>query len=78
MSASVTMSRDGFSVSGPSKLHGADIETAGDHRIALAFAIAGLIANRKTVIQDANCVAVSYPEFWRDLECLAPGSAVLA
>jgi 3-phosphoshikimate 1-carboxyvinyltransferase len=53
------------------------IETAGDHRIAMSFAIAGLSASGETTIDDADCVAVSYPNFWRDLQRLTPQTVTL-
>ncbi len=74
MGAEVEEWSDGFSVTGTGALQGAEIETAGDHRIAMAFGIAGLVANGRTVIDDAACVAVSYPGFWSDTEQLSPGS----
>ncbi len=49
---------DGFAVEGPQRLRGATIETAGDHRIAMAFTIAGLIAEGTTEITDADCASV--------------------
>ncbi|MEN3334961.1 MAG: 3-phosphoshikimate 1-carboxyvinyltransferase [Blastocatellia bacterium] len=65
---------DGFAVAGPQALSGARIETEGDHRIAMAFAIAGLMAEGTTEIVDADCAAVSFPEFYDILESLAgPG-----
>ena len=62
---------DGFAISGPQSLSGARIETEGDHRIAMAFAIAGLMAEGETEIIDADCAAVSFPEFYDILESLA-------
>lgn len=59
---------DGFKIVGPQKLHGADIKTFHDHRIAMAFTIAGLVSDGETVIHDAQCVAVSYPDFFETLE----------
>lgn len=59
---------DGFEVEGGGKLKGAYIKTYGDHRIAMAFTIAGLLAEGETVIDDPECVKVSYPEFFKDLE----------
>ncbi|MBU1983995.1 3-phosphoshikimate 1-carboxyvinyltransferase [bacterium] len=55
-------------------LHGAEIETHGDHRIAMAFAVAALAAKGNSVIQDVECVAVSYPDFWEELDRMVPGS----
>jgi 3-phosphoshikimate 1-carboxyvinyltransferase len=53
------------------KLHGAEIEPRGDHRIAMAFAVAGLAAEGNTVIRDADCAAVSFPTFFSELNRLA-------
>ena len=58
---------DGIIVEGPSALRGATVESNGDHRIAMALAIAGLAATGPTTIEDADCVAVSYPEFFATL-----------
>jgi len=55
---------DGFSISGPQQLTGGRIETSGDHRIAMAFTVAGLISSGVTEISDADCVEVSFPEFY--------------
>jgi 3-phosphoshikimate 1-carboxyvinyltransferase len=59
---------DGLRVDGPAKLRGAKIDPHGDHRIAMAFAVAGLLAEGETEIADAECVAVSFPEFFDLLE----------
>jgi len=55
---------DGLRVAGPTQLRGAQINPHGDHRIAMSFAIAGLMAKGETEIADAECVAVSFPEFF--------------
>jgi 3-phosphoshikimate 1-carboxyvinyltransferase len=62
---------DGFAITGPQRLSGGRVETSGDHRIAMAFAIAGLMAEGSTEIIDADCAAVSFPEFYQSLEMLA-------
>jgi 3-phosphoshikimate 1-carboxyvinyltransferase len=54
-------------IDGPTPLHGTAIETAGDHRIAMAFAIAALAASGPVALDDDGCVDVSYPGFWDDL-----------
>src|SRR5437764_10673543 len=59
---------EGMRVAGPTRLRGAEIDSRGDHRIAMAFSVAGLIAEGKTEIKDAECVAVSFPEFFDLLE----------
>lgn len=74
MGADVRDWSDGFAVIGGGRLHGARIRAAGDHRIAMAFAVAGLWATGETIIDDAHCVSVSYPEFWEHMRALVPGS----
>jgi len=59
---------DGMAIDGTTSLEGAEIDTFGDYRIAMAFAIAGLIANGPTVIKDAECVDAIYPGFWDELD----------
>jgi 3-phosphoshikimate 1-carboxyvinyltransferase len=66
-----------MTVQGKATLRGAEIETAGDHRLAMAFAVAGLAAEGRTVISHADCVSVSYPEFWSELERVAPGALTM-
>ncbi|MHB8735830.1 MAG: 3-phosphoshikimate 1-carboxyvinyltransferase [Terriglobales bacterium] len=62
---------DGLFVPGPQALHGAVIETFDDHRIAMAFTIAGLLASGETEIQNADCAAISFPDFYRIVEQIA-------
>jgi len=73
MGATVEERPDGLRVAGrkAGKLRGAEIEPRGDHRIAMAFAVAGLAAEGKTVIRDADCAGVSFPTFYEELERLA-------
>jgi len=73
MGATVEERPDGLRVEGRSagKLRGAEIEPHGDHRIAMAFAVAALGAIGATVIRDADCAAVSYPNFYEDLDRVA-------
>ncbi len=68
MGAQVGELNDGLEISGPAPLHGAQVASFGDHRIAMAFAIAGLFAEGETVIQDAECIRESYPGFETMLE----------
>jgi 3-phosphoshikimate 1-carboxyvinyltransferase len=72
MGAQVEELPDGLRVAGRSagRLHGAEIEPHGDHRMAMAFAVAALGAEGETVIRDAECAGVSYPEFFTTLEKL--------
>ncbi len=73
MGASVEERPDGLRVEGrgAGPLRGAEIDPRGDHRIAMAFAVAALAAQGETVIRDAACAAVSYPEFFAELDRLA-------
>jgi len=73
MGAQVEERPDGLKVGGRSagKIHGAEIEPRGDHRIAMAFAVAALAAEGPTVIRDAECAGVSYPTFYDDLARVA-------
>jgi len=64
MGAEVEEFEDGLRVKGATRLRGAQINSRGDHRIAMTFAVAGLIAEGETEIRDADCVAVSFPEFF--------------
>ncbi|MGH9431448.1 MAG: 3-phosphoshikimate 1-carboxyvinyltransferase [Terriglobia bacterium] len=68
MGAKVEEFPDGLRVAGSQKLRGAGIESYGDHRIAMAFAVAGLLAEGRTVIQDSDCVGISFPNFFDELE----------
>ena len=72
MGAKVDELPDGLRVAGrpAGQLHGAEIEPHGDHRMAMAFAIAALGAKGDTTIRDAECAAVSYPDFFPALERL--------
>ncbi|HET8925812.1 MAG TPA: 3-phosphoshikimate 1-carboxyvinyltransferase [Candidatus Acidoferrum sp.] len=73
MGATVEERPDGLKVAGRSagKLHGAEIDPSGDHRIAMAFAVAGLAAKAPTIIRDADCAGVSFPTFFEELNRLA-------
>ena len=71
MGAQVDEFEDGLTVAGPTRLQGASIDSHGDHRIAMAFAVAALLANGETEIAGADCIAISFPEFFNLLESLA-------
>jgi 3-phosphoshikimate 1-carboxyvinyltransferase len=68
MGAHVDEFDDGLRVAGPTRLRSAKIDPRGDHRIAMAFTVAGLIAEGESEITDSECVAVSFPEFFDLLE----------
>jgi len=68
MGVQVIELNDGLEIHGPAPLRGAKLACFGDHRIAMAFAVAGLFADGETIIQDSECVRESYPGFERDLD----------
>jgi len=74
MGAIVDERADGVSIHGPARLRGAPVESHGDHRIAMALAMAGLTASGPTTIAGADCVAVSYPNFFTQLREVAHAS----
>jgi 3-phosphoshikimate 1-carboxyvinyltransferase len=57
---------DGMEIEGGTPLVGAECESHGDHRLAMTLGIASLIARGETLLQDAEAVAISYPDFWED------------
>lgn len=59
---------DGFKIKGPSRLKGNFLESYGDHRMAMAIAIAALLAEGESVIKEAECASVSFPDFWNLLK----------
>lgn len=68
MGAQIEQTADGWRIPGGQRLHGAEIESFGDHRIAMAFAIGALRAEGDTLINNSDCVRISYPGFFRDLD----------
>jgi 3-phosphoshikimate 1-carboxyvinyltransferase len=71
MGAEVEEFEDGLDVPGGQTLHGADIDSGGDHRIAMAFAVSALRAQGDTLIQGAESAAISFPEFFDLLDQIA-------
>jgi len=71
MGADITPTEDGMIINGGKSLHGAVIESHMDHRIAMSFAIASLVSEGTTTINDAECVDISYPHFYDDLSKLS-------
>lgn len=70
MGADVEATEDGMIINGGKPLHGADIDTHNDHRLAMSFAVASLAAEGTTRILGDNCVNISYPTFFKDLASL--------
>ncbi|HHY69216.1 MAG TPA: 3-phosphoshikimate 1-carboxyvinyltransferase [Bacillota bacterium] len=64
MGANIQETSDGLIIKGPTPLFGTNVETYGDHRIAMAMAVAGSLAQGTTTINGADCVDVSFPGFW--------------
>jgi 3-phosphoshikimate 1-carboxyvinyltransferase len=70
MGAELTEHEDGLEIPGRQKLHGAEIDSGTDHRIAMAFSIAALRASGDTEIHGADAAAISFPEFFAHLDAL--------
>jgi len=68
LGARVTVDGDAMTIEGGGRLVGAVTQTMHDHRLAMAFAIAGLIAGGETVVRDADSAAISYPGFFDEIE----------
>ena len=68
MGVNIIEKEDGFIISGPVQLKGTNIKTYNDHRIAMAFSIAGMISIDKVKLDNPNCVSISYPEFYKTID----------
>lgn len=64
LGANIEATDDGMIIEGPTPLHGASLKTYGDHRIGMMGAVAALISEGAVILDDADCIAVSYPEFF--------------
>ena len=71
MGCDITATDDGMIINGGNPLHGTKIKTYLDHRIAMSFAIAGLIADGETSFDDEKCCVISYPNFFETLKALS-------
>ncbi len=70
LGAKIEPTDDGFVIEGPAQLKGAVVDGLGDHRVAMSLAVAAMVAEGDTTILGADCVAKTYPTFFRDLESL--------
>ena len=70
MGADIKGSDDGMIINGGKPLHGATVDSYHDHRIAMSFGVAGLNADGETKIRGSECINISYPEFFNDLNSL--------
>ena len=68
LGATIEETRDGMKIIGGTNLSGAEVKSHGDHRIAMTNAIAGLIAEGETTIEDSEAASVSYPSFWNTID----------
>jgi 3-phosphoshikimate 1-carboxyvinyltransferase len=68
---------DGMAIAGPQRFRGARVSSGGDHRMAMALVVAGLVAEGQTVVDDTACVATSFPQFAETLNALAGEPAVV-
>lgn len=73
MGADITPTEDGLLIKGPTPLHGAEVDSRGDHRIGMMLAVASLIAQGETELLRPEAINVSYPNFFADLASLAAG-----
>ena len=73
LGADIDATDDGMVIRGTGRLRGAACQSHGDHRLAMALAVCGVLGEGETVIAGASDASVSYPEFWEDLELLASG-----
>ena len=77
MGARVTERPDGLDVEGRTRLRGATVRSGGDHRLAMALAVAGLVADGETLVEDTACVRTSFPDFVALVNRLAGGDALV-
>lgn len=68
LGANIEATDDGMIIEGPTPLHGAELKTYGDHRIGMMGAVASLITDGPVTLDDADCIAVSYPTFFDHLQ----------
>ncbi|RHW39310.1 3-phosphoshikimate 1-carboxyvinyltransferase [Lysinibacillus yapensis] len=74
LGANIEATDDGMIIHGPSRLHGGNLQSYGDHRIGMMAAVAALIASSPIEIDDADCISVSYPTFFEHVEELLKNS----
>ena len=66
---------DGMAIHGTGRLRGAECYSHGDHRLAMALGVAGMLSERETVVEEAEAAGISYPQFWEQLEQLSNSEA---
>lgn len=70
LGANIEATEDGMVIEGPTPLHGGSLKTYGDHRIGMMGAIAALVADGEVELDDADCIAVSYPTFFEHVNSI--------
>jgi len=70
LGAHIEATADGMIIEGPTPLHGASLKTYGDHRIGMMGAVAALVTDGAVTLDDAECIAVSYPSFFEHVEAV--------
>ena len=70
LGANIEATDDGMIIQGPTKLHGATLNSYGDHRIGMMAAVAALLTDEPVELDDAQCIAVSYPTFFEHVDSL--------
>ena len=78
LGARVTEMPDGLEIEGGARLRGARVQSGGDHRMAMALVVAGLVADGETVVEDTGCIGTSFPGFVETVNALAGSSCVEA
>ncbi|HQE25196.1 MAG TPA: hypothetical protein PKZ70_04150 [Candidatus Atribacteria bacterium] len=64
---------DGLLIQGPAVFQGGKVNSYGDHRIAMSLVIAGIVGKKDLVVEDIDCIKISYPDFFSDLEKIGYG-----
>jgi 3-phosphoshikimate 1-carboxyvinyltransferase len=78
LGARVTETPDGLEIEGGARLRGARVQSGGDHRMAMALVVAGLVADGETVVEDTECIGTSFPGFLETINTLAGSTCVEA
>ena len=71
MGADIEATNDGMIINGGKPLHGAEVDSVKDHRVAMSMAVAAMNAEGDTELKDAHCVKISYPRFYEDMQRLS-------
>ncbi len=73
LGATVEERKDGLLIQGPCAFQGGRVKSYGDHRIAMSLVIAGIVGEKDLIVEDVDCVKISYPNFFSDLEKIGYG-----